>query len=74
MTFLERYGGKISSEWFVPKVMQIVDEDPAIYAAADRIIEAADWVDLAAHRRGDAESHHRGLQGHLVQAGGLPGQ
>ena len=42
--FLDRYGGKISSEWFVPKVMQILDEDPAIYAAADRLLEAADWV------------------------------
>jgi L-ribulokinase len=42
--FLDRYGGKISSEWFVPKAMQIVDEDPAIYAATDRLIEAADWV------------------------------
>lgn len=42
--FLRRYGGKISSEWFVPKAWQILDEDPAIYAAADRLIEAADWV------------------------------
>jgi L-ribulokinase len=42
--FLNRYGGKISSEWLVPKVMQILDEDPEIYAAADRIVEAADWV------------------------------
>ena len=42
--FLDRYGGKISSEWQVPKVMQILDEDPAIYDEADRIIEAADWV------------------------------
>jgi L-ribulokinase len=43
-SFLERYGGKISSEWFFPKAMQILDEDPAIYAAADRMLEAADWV------------------------------
>lgn len=42
--FLHRYGGKISSEWFVPKAWQILDEDPEIYAAADRLIEAADWV------------------------------
>lgn len=42
--FLERYGGKISSEWFVPKTWQILDEAPDIYDAADRIIEAADWV------------------------------
>jgi L-ribulokinase len=42
--FLGRYGGKISSEWFFPKAWQILDEAPEIYAAADRLIEAADWV------------------------------
>ena len=42
--FLERYGGKISSEWFFPKSWQILDEAPEVYAAADRLIEAADWV------------------------------
>jgi L-ribulokinase len=43
-TILDRYGGKISSEWFFPKVWQILDEAPEVYAAADRLIEAADWV------------------------------
>lgn len=43
-SFLDRYGGKISSEWFVPKVWQILNEAPEIYIAADRFIEAADWV------------------------------
>lgn len=43
-TFLQRYGGKISSEWFFPKAWQIVDEAPQVYAAADRLIEGADWV------------------------------
>jgi L-ribulokinase len=42
--WLERYGGKISSEWFFSKALQILDEAPAIYASADRLIEAADWV------------------------------
>lgn len=42
--WLDRYGGKISSEWFFPKVLQILDEAPEIYAAADRFLEAADWV------------------------------
>ena len=41
---LERYGGKISSEWFIPKAWQILDEAPEVYEAADRLIEAADWV------------------------------
>src|SRR3989449_1024913 len=43
-SFLERYGGKISSEWFFPKAWQILDEAPEVYAAADRLIEATDWV------------------------------
>jgi L-ribulokinase len=42
--WLNRYGGKISSEWFFSKVLQILDEDPEIYTAADRMLEAADWV------------------------------
>jgi L-ribulokinase len=42
--WLPRYGGRISSEWFFSKALQIVDEAPEIYAAADRLIEAADWV------------------------------
>jgi L-ribulokinase len=42
--FLARYGGKISSEWFVPKALQILDEAPQIYEAADRLIEASDWI------------------------------
>lgn len=41
---LKRYGGKISSEWLVPKVMQIVEEAPEIYDRAHTFVEAADWV------------------------------
>jgi L-ribulokinase len=42
--WLDRYGGKISSEWFFSKVLQILNEAPEIYRAADRVLEAADWV------------------------------
>ncbi len=42
--WLDRYGGKISSEWFFSKALQIANEAPEIYAAADRLLEAADWV------------------------------
>jgi L-ribulokinase len=42
--WLDRYGGKISSEWFFSKTLQILDEAPEIYQAADRLLEAADWV------------------------------
>jgi L-ribulokinase len=42
--WLERYGGKISSEWFFSKALQILNEAPDVYQAADRLLEAADWV------------------------------
>lgn len=42
--WLSRYGGKISSEWAVPKIWQVLDEAPEVYEAADFFLEAADWV------------------------------
>lgn len=43
-SWIHRYGGKISSEWEVPKAWQVLEESPEIYAAADCFMEAADWV------------------------------
>lgn len=42
--FLSRYGGKISCEWAIPKVMQLVEEAPDVYDKMDRWIEATDWI------------------------------
>ncbi len=42
--WLARYGGRISSEWLLPKAWQIAEEAPAIYDAAACILEGADWV------------------------------
>src|SRR5579859_6767086 len=42
--WLKRYGGRYSSEWFFSKALQILDEAPDVYATADRLIEAADWI------------------------------
>ncbi len=42
--WLPRYGGKISSEWFFAKALQILDEAPELYARAARLIEACDWI------------------------------
>jgi L-ribulokinase len=42
--WLARYGGRISSEWFFAKSLQILDEAPHVYERADRLVEAADWV------------------------------
>ncbi|MCL6457822.1 MAG: ribulokinase [Gorillibacterium sp.] len=42
--FLPRYGGKISSEWMIAKIWQILNEAPEIYELTDRFLEATDWV------------------------------
>ena len=42
--WINRYGGKISSEWQFAKALQLLDEDPEMYQRADRWIEAADWI------------------------------
>ncbi|TAM83919.1 MAG: ribulokinase [Acidobacteria bacterium] len=42
--FIRTYGGKYSSEWFFSKLLQIVNESPAIYDATERFVESADWI------------------------------
>lgn len=42
--FLSRYGGKISSEWMFPKILQILNEAPEIFTETDLFIEACDWL------------------------------
>lgn len=42
--FLPRYGGKVSSEWLFPKALQVLEEAPEVYAAADQFLEAGDWI------------------------------
>lgn len=42
--FIHRYGDKISSEWMLPKIWQVLEEAPEIYEATDRFIEAGDWL------------------------------
>ncbi len=42
--WLPRYGGLISSEWEFAKGLQILEEDPEIYAAINHWVEAADWI------------------------------
>jgi L-ribulokinase len=42
--WLSRYGGRVSSEWAVPKVLQLLEEEPELYEHADRFIEAVDWI------------------------------
>jgi L-ribulokinase len=42
--FLARYGGRLSSEWYFPKLIQIWLEDRGVYEATASFVEVADWV------------------------------
>ncbi|MBQ3529322.1 MAG: ribulokinase [Oscillospiraceae bacterium] len=42
--WLNAYGGRVSSEWALPKILQILREAPAIYHETARFMEAADWL------------------------------
>ncbi|HRJ44455.1 MAG TPA: ribulokinase, partial [Caldilineaceae bacterium] len=45
-SWLKLYGGKISSEWMIPKIWETLNDAPEVYAAADGFMEAADWIVL----------------------------
>jgi len=38
------YGSKVSSEWMLPKVLETLNHAPNVYEAADRYMEAMDWI------------------------------
>ncbi len=42
--WLDAYGGKVSSEWALPKIWQVLREAPTVYKETARFMEAADWV------------------------------
>ncbi len=42
--WLVRYGGTVSSEWLLPKALQMLEEAPDLYDETDLFIEAADWI------------------------------
>ncbi|NOZ56421.1 MAG: ribulokinase [Calditrichaeota bacterium] len=70
--WLKYYGGKISSEWLVPKIMQILDEDPELYERADRFIEAGDWVVLQLTGQEKRSSCHAGYKAIWQKGVGYP--
>jgi L-ribulokinase len=42
--WIARYGSHISSEWQFAKALEVLEDDPDLYAAIDHWVEAADWI------------------------------
>ena len=70
--FLADYGGRTSSEWLVAKALQTLEEDPDVYAAAARFVEAGDWVVAALTGRLVRNSCGAGYKGFWSAERGFP--
>ncbi len=42
--WLDACGGKLSSEWLIPKLYQVAVESPEVYRTMDVFVEAGDWI------------------------------
>lgn len=42
--WLARYGGKVSSEWLFPKVLEVLHKCPEVFHETERFVEAGDWL------------------------------
>jgi ribulose kinase len=42
--FLDKIGGRLSAEWFVPKVLWLKERESDLYNHADRIVDAGDFL------------------------------
>jgi L-ribulokinase len=42
--WLDRYGGAVGLEWSFPKLLEVLDDDPAVADATEVWLEGGDWV------------------------------
>ena len=42
--WLPLYGGKVNAEWYFPKLLQVLEEAPEVYAAMAHYVEMTDWL------------------------------
>lgn len=44
LPWLSQSGGRVSAEWTLPKLLQLRQEAPALYACTSAYVEAGDWI------------------------------
>ena len=58
--WLKVYGGKLSSEWALPKILETLHKAPEVFADTARFSDAGDWLSLVLTGE---ESHAAGFAG-----------
>ncbi|MGV3719962.1 MAG: FGGY family carbohydrate kinase, partial [Actinomycetota bacterium] len=71
-SFLGRYGGRTSSEWLLAKAWELLNDAPELYAQADRLIEAGDWLVWQFTGRETRSACQAGYKGMWSRADGYP--
>lgn len=56
LTLLDDFGGRISSEWAIPKVLEVFEQDREVYDAADRFMQFSDWLTALLTGNADAQN------------------
>lgn len=71
---LGRYGGKVSAQWMLPKVLQMVEEAPEVYRDCELIMEVADWISFRLTGQVRRSTCCAGFKSFWDPAVGYPGQ
>ena len=66
------FGGAVSSEWAYPKILQVVEEDPDIYEAADLFMEAVDYIVLRMTGNNTRTNGILGVNAFYIEGKGYP--
>ncbi|MDD6348009.1 MAG: ribulokinase [Lachnospiraceae bacterium] len=66
------FGNSVSSEWAYPKMMQVAEEAPDIYEAADYFIEAVDYIPMVLTGRILRNNGVLGVNAFYIEGRGYP--
>ena len=72
--FLSRYGNTVSSEWMLPKVMQIYEENPDIFEKTSYYVEMCDWLTWRMTGNLTRSANAAGFKGMWSPESGGPGK
>lgn len=70
--FIRRTGGSLSSEWMLPKVLQIRDEDPEVYAEMDMALDLCEYLTFRLTGTVTRSKSAMGFKGQWVEDLGFP--
>ena len=72
--FLDNFGGKLSSEWLLPKAAEIAAEAPELWRSSEKFIEAGDWMVARLTERETRSLDFAAYKAQYLAGRGYPGE